>query len=167
MYLVHTVLKSVMLLCFSLNFEVHGTIWPPVIIFLFFLQLLCCYYSPPLLFLISLSDIHTHQYRADEKNSNGSEMRGNFYPVNASYREPGGSAVARLPREDGSGTCLTTSWPYSVSALAWCRLAPTWGAQAIPPHPLPSLLTSPICLPASPASCTKAQHNNGNRGRGT
>lgn len=52
----------------------------------------------------------------------------------ASYWEPGGSVVARLPRGPGWGACLTSPWPYSVSPPAWCRLAPTRRAQGGPPR---------------------------------
>lgn len=100
-----------------------------------FIQLLfvmLCYSLPPLLFLLPLR--HTHTYTEQMKRAIMAQRWGELLACEclnsrASYWEPGGSMVARLPRGPGSGTCLTTPWPYSVSPLAWCRLAPTWGAQ--------------------------------------
>lgn len=112
-----------------------------------FIQLLfiALHHSPPHPHPL-LSEKHTHLCRIDENSHNRS----------------GGSVMARAPpRGPGWGACLTSLWPYSVSPPAWCRLAPTWGGpmEATPPFP--------ICLTASPASRTRAQHSKGSEGRGS
>lgn len=109
--------------------------WPSVIIVLFNCFLLCSI----ILFLPSSSSSlrHTHTSAEQMKRAMLAQRWGELLAsacLNswASCWEPGGSAVDRLPRGPGWGACLTSPWPYSVSPPAWCRLAPTWGAQGGP-----------------------------------